>query len=210
MLTSDCMFSYERGYLTVGSFGSAPIRIHVTTPIGAYVFAGFRFDAAYVIGFMLIVLVHELGHAIAVRVSGAYVESVDVLPIGGVCRWQGSVSNFDRACIAFAGVWAQAVLLLLAWSYVRMNGHVMNPFGLKLMNVFMTTNVYMMAINMLPVPPLDGAEAWKFFPLLTKRLWRARKQRDKVAQLATLERKLKTLQAEDERQSDDEPPRYLN
>jgi hypothetical protein len=48
--------------------------------------------------------------------------------------------------------------------------------GAELVSVLTTTNLWLIGINLLPVPPLDGAEAW---PLLkhARDAWRARRRR---------------------------------
>jgi hypothetical protein len=52
---------WQRGYLTIGRALGAPVRMHWTTPLGAWILG--RGHAAGVLGFVVIVLVHELGHA---------------------------------------------------------------------------------------------------------------------------------------------------
>src|SRR5690242_5380515 len=101
----------EGGYFRLGRFGNAPIRVHWTMPLGAFAFCGFRFVPGAWAAFFLLILVHELGHALMVRSFGLHVVSVDVHGVGGVCQWVGSATPTRRSLIAWAGVFGQAVLL---------------------------------------------------------------------------------------------------
>src|SRR4051812_43653708 len=109
---------WDGGYLMIGRFRGAPIRIHWSTPLGALVFGGFSFDpprlAGAVAGFVSVVLVHELGHAALVRAYGLQVDSISIHVAGGECRWSGHSTPRQAAVIAWGGVLAQAVLLVAA------------------------------------------------------------------------------------------------
>src|SRR4051812_22189782 len=106
--------NFQSGHLTLGRLGGAPLRIHWSTPIGAFVLTGLSYVPGAWLGFVLLVLVHERGHAMLVRLFGGRVVSIDIHGVGGECRWQGHVSDRKRAAIAWGGVLAQAFLLLIA------------------------------------------------------------------------------------------------
>lgn len=159
---------FERGYLTIARFRGAPVRVHWTTPLGALVFTRFAFAPGAWLGFFLIVLFHELGHAILVRAARMQVVSVDVHGFGGVCRWYGVPSPKWRAIIAWGGVLAQAVVLVLTAITLALAPPISSLFLADLANTFLMTNAFIMAINLLPIPPLDGAEAWSLIPMLRK------------------------------------------
>ncbi len=151
------------GWLHVGSYRGAPVRIHWSTPIGAFVLTGLAFVPGAWVGFLLLVLVHELGHAVLVRRFRLSVLSVDVHGLGGVCRWSGSATDRQRAIIAWGGVLGQAVLLAAALLAAPLVGASSSPFVRELRESLIATNLTLMAINLLPVPPLDGAAAWSLF-----------------------------------------------
>jgi Zn-dependent protease len=170
---------FSKGYLTIGRFGGAPIRIHWSTPIGMLVFTGFlrdpRFAPGAWLGYLLVVLIHELGHAIAVVRSGHRVVAVDAYALGGLCHWRGHPSPMARALIAWGGVIAQAVLAigtLIALMFVGRPTHV---FTADLTHAFLEANLWLIVTNLVPVPPLDGAEAWRVVPILASR-WRRRRE----------------------------------
>jgi len=157
------------GYLTLGRWRGAPVRAHWTLPVGAFVFGQGRFVPGFWLGFFLLVLIHELGHAMLVRRYRQQVVSIDIHALGGVCRWTGDPTAIMRARIAWGGVLAQAVALVAAHVALALAGPPASALAGHLVAAFTTTNVWMIAINLIPVAPLDGAEAWKLPGLLARR-----------------------------------------
>ncbi|MBK8255194.1 MAG: M50 family metallopeptidase [Polyangiaceae bacterium] len=153
----------ENGFFRIGSFGRAPIRIHWSAPLGAFFFGGFRFSPAAWLAFLILILVHELGHALIIRAFKLEVVSVNVHGIGGDCQWYGSPSPIQRALISWGGVFGQMVLLLIALPLSFLLPPKTPHFVMELVSAFLMTNLYLMAINLLPIPGFDGAEAWKLF-----------------------------------------------
>jgi Zn-dependent protease len=151
---------WERGYLRVATIRGVPIRIHWTMPLGALLFGGLRFAPAFWVGFLLLLLVHELGHAALVRKYGHRVLSVDITGFGGLCRWSGWASPNQRGVIAWGGVLAQAALLVVVLAALLVVGLPSTWFGAELVSVLVWTNLWLIGLNLLPFPPLDGAEAW--------------------------------------------------
>lgn len=152
----------ERGYWSAFRVRGAPIRLHWTIPLGALVFSGFRFVPAFWAAFFLLILIHELGHATLVRAFGHRVMSIDILGFGGFCRWSGVATKSERGAIAWGGVLAQAVALVITFAVLMIHGRPTTIYGSQVAEVFITTNLWLIALNLIPVPPLDGAEAWSF------------------------------------------------
>ena len=151
----------REGFLVLGHLGRAPIRVHWTTPVVAFLLSGFSIVPGAWLGFLLLVLVHELGHAVAARSFGAQVISINAHGFGGTCEWYGDVTAKQRAIIAWGGVLAQAVVYVAA----RILSLVVPTWGFlgDFMYTLLVTNLILIAINLLPIRPLDGAEAWKLF-----------------------------------------------
>jgi Zn-dependent protease len=178
---------FSRGYLTVAHLRGVPIRFHWSAPLGALVWTGGDLSWVRVAAFLGIVLLHELGHATLVWRSRARVTEINVHAMGGECGWRGQVSPAERALIAFGGVWAQALLALGAWIMVRALPGVLSY---SLIDMLLGYNLYMAAFNLLPVAPLDGAEAWKLLPLW----WRdARTRSHKARELRQVQREMKRI-----------------
>lgn len=211
------------GYWVLGRWKGAPVRIHWSAPLGAVVFGRFEFVPAFWFGYLVLILLHELGHLLAVRAVGAQPIRIDVTAVGGVCAWQGSPSKLGRCAIAWAGVGAQAVLLLAAIAWDAVTGPSSSPMERALLGVFGRTNLVLIAFNLLPVRPLDGAEAWPVVPLLWARARQALRRRRAVAmsqkRLETLDKLERAVAAQprdgramltrllDEREDSDGPPK---
>jgi hypothetical protein len=191
------------GYLTLGRWRGAPVRVHWTLPLGALVFAQGRFLPGFWLGFFLLVLIHELGHAVLVRRFRQRVVSIDIHALGGMCRWSGEPTAIQRACIAWGGVLAQAVALAAAHAAIIFAGRPDSAFAAQLASAFTATNVWLIAINLIPVAPLDGAEAWKLPGLLGGRR-RARGGGSQAAGGFASQREAATL-----RRYSDEPPEIV-
>jgi len=187
----------ERGYFRVGRVRGAPVRIHWTTPIGAFLFSGMIVGAAFAPGawaaFVLLVLVHELGHAALVRRFGLRVLAIDVHGAGGACRWQGHATELQRAKIAWGGVLAQALLLVATALVAPIAPR--EPLVAQIVQTWTATNVLMIAFNLLPIRGLDGAEAWTL--LRWRNLRGAGKRAALEARMRRIEGQLRAI--EDER-----------
>ncbi len=156
------------GWWSIYRFQGGAVRLHFSIPLAAFVFGRFAFVPGFWLGFVVLVLGHELGHAAMVRAVGARLGNIDVHGLGGSCSWYGSPSPLGRAWIAWGGVFGQAVMLVLAYAYILLKLPI-SPFGGQLLSALTYSNLWLMAVNLLPIPPLDGAEAWALPGLL--RTW---------------------------------------
>jgi Zn-dependent protease len=154
---------FEHGYFQLGRWRGVPVRVHWTLPLGALFFGGMRFVPAFWIGFFVLVLIHELGHAALVKRFGHAVLAVDITGFGGLCRWRGYATERQRSIIAWGGVVAQAVALVATLLLLAIFGWPHSWFLAQLANVFVYTNLWLIGFNLLPIPPFDGAQAWALF-----------------------------------------------
>jgi Zn-dependent protease len=157
---------FETGWLSLGQLRGIPIRVHWTVLLALLFFGGFAFRPGAWVGIVAVLLVHELGHAALVKQRGLHVLGVHLHGLGGECRYTGRVTALDRAIIAWGGVLAQAALLAVAFVLTAVLGSPTTAFGYDLTRAFLWTNLILMGLNLLPFPPLDGAEAWKLPGLL--------------------------------------------
>ena len=147
----------------MGTFRGVPIRLHLSIPVGCAVFSGFQFVPAFWLAFTFLVLAHEIGHAIVVSAYRYRALSIDVTGFGGLCRWSGHANGFERSVIAWGGVLAQLVILLLTLLLIAFFGTPPNPHVSQMAYAFLRSDLILIGLNLIPVPPLDGAEAWKVF-----------------------------------------------
>lgn len=156
--------------VTVGHWRRVPIRLHASVPLGLYVLSGFQFNPLWWLCTLVLILLHELGHAFVVQLVGGRATEVMLTGFGGHCAWVGDVTPLGRAAIACGGLAAQLVLMLIALAVWGL-GHW--PEG-EVANVVLYSatlrNAYLFAFNALPLSPLDGAEGWQFPYLLGQRL----------------------------------------
>jgi Zn-dependent protease len=118
----------------------------------------------------------------------------------------GEATPLERAMIAFGGVWAQGLLAAATCACAALTP-ARSAMATDLVEMFTRYNLYNAAFNLIPMRPLDGAEAWKLFPLLWKRARRSGRRRQKArdrAELNAIEGELQDLLRRAARQSDDE------
>jgi hypothetical protein len=191
------------GYLRIGRFRGAAIRLHWSVPLGALIFTGLRLAPGAWLGFLVLVLVHELGHALAVVRAGLRPVAVDVLGFGGLCRYEGRPTPRRRVLIAWAGVLAQAALGLVVLAARIVLGRPAHPFAADLVDALLHVNAWMILVNLLPIPPLDGVEAWGVIALVraereSRRLAAARAAEEEAR--AALPEKLRALDELDDQE----------
>ncbi len=130
----------------------------------------FSFVPGLWLGYLVLILVHEMGHAILSRRQGLRATSIEVHALGGQCRYSGtSISMWQRSVIAWGGVLAQALVFVVALPISRFVPFPSSAFVQDLLYALVTINGMMIVLNLLPFAPLDGAEAWKIFRLLRER-----------------------------------------
>lgn len=160
----------DSGFLTIARFRGVPVRLHWSTALGALFFGGMRFVPAFWLAFVVLVVVHELGHAVVVQRLGHRALAVDVTGFGGLCHWDPRrATALDHYLVAWGGVFAQFLLLLLTLTYTLILGAPTSAAEAQIVSAFTTTNLWVIALNLLPISPLDGAQAWRLFGELRRR-----------------------------------------
>jgi len=154
---------FEQGTLRVFRFRGAPVLLHWSLVLGLLAFGGIRFVPGFWIGFTVMILLHELGHAYLVKRLDHNVQAVVVHGFGGFCRWDGYATRLEHSVIAWGGVLAQGLLLLGTLAWVEVMGPATTPFGFYLQDAWIRSNLWIIGLNLLPIRPLDGAEAWQIF-----------------------------------------------
>ena len=159
---------FQAGYWVLGRWRGVPIKLHFTIVLGALVFCEFRWDPGFFLAYPCLILIHELGHAAFVRRLGHRVAAVEVTGFGGVCRWSGHATDSEEALIAWGGVVAQLLVFAVATLWLR---HFLptSAFGWQVAMTLTHTNLWLVVLNLLPIPPLDGARAWGIFGALRDR-----------------------------------------
>lgn len=155
---------FSSGFLRLGRIRGVPVRFHWSVALGALIFSGFRFAPAFWLAFPVLVLIHELGHALIAQRLGHRALGIEVTGFGGLCHWDPrGASPLHHALVAWGGVVAQLALFVAAIAYLLIRPGVFYAWEAQVLHVFTTTNLFIIVLNLLPFPPLDGARAWTLF-----------------------------------------------
>jgi len=118
-----------------------------------------------VVGILVSILLHELGHAFAGRLFKANVSHIELTGLGGIAHFERSLppSVLARTVIFLAG---PAANLALYWGFDWLAQLAMGNGALMMARPFLVlagTNLFLMIFNLLPAYPLDGGhtlDAW--------------------------------------------------
>ncbi len=172
------------GYLNVTRVRGVTIRLHFTALLASLL--AVYYPTVWLSG-LIVVLVHESGHAWLVRRYRAHVFSIDMHALGGHCRYGARLTEVQTSLVAWGGIVAQAILMgvLEVLFFFRSFA----PGWLLGFSATLTAvNMYIACFNLLPIPPLDGWEAWRLFRLSNLAMWWRR--RSLKLQAASIERQL--------------------
>jgi Zn-dependent protease len=154
--------------------------VHWTLLVGAVVWSRFTFAPAFWLGFALLILIHELGHALVVLRYGLGLSEIAIHGAGGYCRHEQSGSRFQEAFVAWGGVLAQLALYAVTQVTLLVVGPPTSIHTAELAYVFTEVNLWVAALNLIPFEPLDGAKAWPLVGMLAAR-WRKKAAVHEVA-----------------------------
>jgi Zn-dependent protease len=118
-----------------------------------------------IVGILLSILLHELGHAFAGRLFKARVSHIDLTGLGGVAHFERSLpaSVFARSVIYLAGPAVNLGLWLGLGALTGEAAGIGKPMLALPIAVLASINFFLMCFNLLPAYPLDGGhtlDAW--------------------------------------------------
>ena len=166
------------GYVEAVRVTGVPVRIHWTLPLGAVVpatFIGFQWlQSIYLcIGYLLLIGVHETGHAVAARAFSLDVTSIDITGFGGMCMTEQPRSARSALWLYSGGLVAQAVLFALTLVIVAIVGKPPTLFLNCLIFMFTAVNCILFLVNAIPIRstghPTDGVVLWAIVRELRRR-----------------------------------------
>jgi Zn-dependent protease len=118
-----------------------------------------------IVGILVSILLHELGHAFAGRAFNARVSHIDLTGLGGVSHFERTLprSVFARTIIYLAGPAVNLGLWLIFKSLVIHAAYGGFPMLITPLAVLAWANYVLLIFNLLPAYPLDGGlalDAW--------------------------------------------------
>jgi stage IV sporulation protein FB len=155
--------------LHLGKIMGQPVAIHLSLPIGLLFITGLRFEPGAWLAIIVLVLMHELGHGVLVKLRGGRVTSIMLHAFGGECAYVGATRPMDLAIIAWGGVLGQALAMPIAALVLLFVPVPQTSFFADFFGIIFGYNLVMIVINLLPLPMLDGGRAWGLIPLLRAR-----------------------------------------
>jgi Zn-dependent protease/CBS domain-containing protein len=120
----------------------------------------------FVSSVFLCVLLHEFGHAFAARRYGIRTPDITLLPIGGIARLERMPEKpSEELVVAIAGplVNVAIALLLLPFTSGLFQPDMIEETSVGLLPKLFTTNIMLVAFNMIPAFPMDGGRVLRAF-----------------------------------------------
>ena len=114
-----------------------------------------------VLGLLVSVIIHELGHALTARRYGIETREIVLTPVGGVARLDGYPQGTAELAIAIAGPLVNLILAIVVFLGLLAAG--LPPWGAgavvdlpSALQWLLVGNLGLFALNLLPAFPLDG------------------------------------------------------
>ncbi|HSC16765.1 MAG TPA: hypothetical protein VLI71_16670 [Gammaproteobacteria bacterium] len=159
----------------LGQWRGIPISLHWTVFIGIawflYQTRSVLDTAVAFVGFCVLLLIHELGHATVALWRQVEVHRIQLFFLHGNCSHELPDYELDDVLIAWGGVAAQLVVLLIALGadvLLAAVSPLTHVLASPLFRVFIATNIFIMIFNLLPIASFDGAKAWRILPILAE------------------------------------------
>ena len=104
---------------------------------------------------LLIILVHEMGHAVTASFFSWRIKQISLLPFGGVAEMDehGNRPLFEEAMVILAGPLQHGWLIGAAYGFYEMTWISQEQY-----TTFLSYNLMVLLFNLLPIWPLDGGK----------------------------------------------------
>ncbi len=133
-------------------FKHIPFRVHPLfwIVVCSAVWTGYFIE---ILTLIVLVIIHELGHLAAANAFGWRMESIQLLPFGGVVKtdeW-GTVPAYEEISVALAGPFQHVFMVLISLFFYQQGW-----WSLEWTKYFIQGNMMIAGFNLLPIFPLDG------------------------------------------------------
>jgi len=167
----------------IGSLFGIPVRIHGALLVLLAVFVVLSgFDPAVLLGLLTLLLVlglHELGHALMAKRLGIRVHDITFWPLGGMARmgemperwWVEFLIALAGPAVNFAlAAPAALAILVMGWPFDLLPPPLPFPDPAGFASFFLALNLALGLLNLLPAFPMDGGRVLRSL-LARKQSW---------------------------------------
>jgi Zn-dependent protease len=120
------------------------------------------------LSYLLILVVHEVGHAAIARRLGYEVLAIRIGVIHGHCEFEHPDSALHACLIAWGGVIAQFLVAAAVFGIAAALPPTMSDYFGVVIVLLGYINLVVALVNLVPASGMDGAVAWKLFPELIR------------------------------------------
>jgi len=102
----------------------------------------------FIMYFMILILIHELGHIAISLIFKWNIDKIIILPFGGLTKYNEIINKplIEEFLISISGIIFQIIFYLLIKNYISYNDYV----------ILKNYNYAILFFNLLPIYPLDG------------------------------------------------------
>lgn len=169
----------------LGHWGRIPVSMHWTVLLAfVWMYIIFWSLAPALVAsaaFLLLLVAHEFGHVFVLRRRRIPVVAVALYGFHGETAYGEYVAKpADEVAVAWGGVGAQALILVLALAFSAFVDTSAIPGAAVVLGpvlfVFIQVNIVLMILALLPIGPFDGHAAWKAIPRMRAAMRRRAKR----------------------------------
>ncbi len=97
--------------------------------------------------FMVVIIIHELGHILISQLFKWNIEKIIILPFGGLTKFNEIINRplIEEFLISISGILFQLFFLILTKRYIKYD-------------YFIVINYFIIMFNLIPIYPLDGSK----------------------------------------------------
>jgi stage IV sporulation protein FB len=149
-------------------FGAAIyVHQHVLVAIAVLLVLALR---NWVLAYIAIIFVHEVGHAAIARRLGFDVTAIRIGLLHGRCEYEHPDSAWDASLVSWGGILAQLLIAALVFAIAGVvSGSLSDRFG-PIVIFLGYMNIIIAAVNLTPRAPFDGYLAWRIFPAILEKV----------------------------------------
>ncbi len=149
------MYEKKPGYLELGKIHGVPVYVHWSFPIMGLLIAAF-FNSSigevlfFILGYVLLILIHEFGHLFAARSFKLNVHAITISGAGGMC-YSDNPQNYREAFLFYGGgLIAQIILFFITIIYLLFFGYPSSEAGNAIVLTFLAVNMLFFVQNLIP------------------------------------------------------------